>query len=139
MSEENKAIVRRLFDRLWQNQDLSIIDEYIAADYVDHNALPGLPPGRDGFKAVSNMLASAFTDPEVTIEDQIAEGDVVVSRWSSTSTNSGEFMGVPATGKQVSIKGIDIARIKGGQVVESWSQADMMGLMQQLGAVPGPE
>jgi predicted ester cyclase len=139
MSEENKAIVRVIFDRLWNNQDLSVIDEYVAADYVDHNALPGFPPGRDGFRAVSNMLASAFTDPEVTIEDQITEGNVVVSRWSSTSTNSGEFMGVPATGKRVSIQGIDISRIEGGLVVESWSQADMMGLMQQLGAVPGPK
>ncbi len=139
MSEENKAIVRVIFDRLWNKQDLSVIDEYVAADYVDHNTLPGIPPGRDGFRAVSNMLASAFTDPEVTIEDQITEGNVVVSRWSSTSTNSGEFMGVPATGKRVSIQGIDISRIEGGLVVESWSQADMMGLMQQLGAVPGPE
>jgi predicted ester cyclase len=85
------------------------------------------------------MLASAFSDNEVTVDDQIAEGDKVVTRWSSKGTHSGEFFGIPATGKRVAGKGIGISRIVDGKIVEEWGESDMLGMMQQLGVIPPPE
>jgi steroid delta-isomerase-like uncharacterized protein len=139
MSEENKALVRRVMNELWQDGDLSAVDRYYSADFVDHYALPGLPQGRDGLRAFASMLDQAFADADVEVESQVAEGALVTTRWFSTSTHVGDFMGVPATGKQVSINGIGIARISDGKITDTWGLGDMMGLMQQLGAIPGPE
>jgi len=138
MSEENKALFRRFVEEVWQDGNVDAIDKYYAAHYVDHNAPPGMPPGREGVKAFAAMLASAFSDAVVTVEDQIAEGDRVVTRWSAKNTHTGEFLGIPATGKQVTVTGITLGRIAGGKLVEEWSQSDMMGLMGQLGVVPPP-
>jgi steroid delta-isomerase-like uncharacterized protein len=137
-AEENKALVRRIYEELWQEGNLEAIDKYYAADVVSHGAPPGLPPGREGFKVYASMLTSAFSDSDVTIEDQIAEGDRVVTRWSSKGIHTGEFLGVPATGKQVTVRGIGIERIADGQVAEDWGEFDAMGLMQQLGVLPPP-
>ena len=139
MSEENKTVVRRVIEEVWQNGNLDAVDEYFAANYIDHNDLPGVPEGREGIKAFAAVFNSAFSDGNITVEDQVAEEDMVVTRWSATSINSGDFMGVPATGKRVTITGIDCHRIAGGQIMEGWGQADMMGLMQQIGAIPVPE
>ena len=136
MSEENKALDRRIYEEVWGALNLDNLEKYIAADYVDHNELPGLPPGREGVKAMVNMFASAYSDMNLVIEDQIAEGDKVVTRWSSTATHTGELFGVPATGKQIKVTGITISRFEGGKVVESWGEYDSMGTMQQLGVVP---
>jgi steroid delta-isomerase-like uncharacterized protein len=136
MSQENKALARRIFKELWQEQNADAIDKYYAADVVNHSAPPELPSGREGLKAYAGMLASAFSDRDSRIEDLVAEGDRVVTRWSTKSKHSGEFLGVPATGKQVAISGINIDRIAGGMVVETWGEFDLMGLMQQLGAIP---
>lgn len=138
MSEENKALVRRLNKDLWQDLDVSKVDEYYAADYVSHSQLPGTPPGREGVKAFINMMKSSFSDLNYVTEDLVAEGDKVVSRYTVTSTHTGEFMGIPATGKQVKVTGIFIARVTDGKVVESWTEWDSMGTMQQLGVVPPP-
>jgi steroid delta-isomerase-like uncharacterized protein len=137
MSEENKALDRRIFEAV-SNKNLAALDELMAPDMVDHELPPGLPPGRDGTKAFLGMFISAFPDIKVTIEDQIAEGDKVVTRWTATGTHTGELMGIPATGKQVTMMGIDITRFSGGKNVEHWGQFDQMGMMQQLGVVPPP-
>ena len=134
MSEENKALIRRFYEEVWNDKNLEAIDELVATDSVDHD----LPPGREGAKAFISMYLSAFPDTKMTIEDLLAEGDKVVTRWSATGTHTGELMGIPATGKQVTVTGLDINRYSGGKSVEHWGEFDQMGMMQQLGVVPGP-
>jgi predicted ester cyclase len=84
------------------------------------------------------MFLSAFPDTKMTIEDQLAEGDKVTTRWTATGTHTGELMGIPATGKAVTVTGFDITRYSGGKSVEHWGQFDQMGMMQQLGVIPTP-
>lgn len=138
MSEENKALVRRIMKEVWDNKNLDTLGEFIAADTVNHELPPGFPAGLEGTKAFLGMFLSAFPDTNFTIEDQVAEGDMVVTRWVATGTHKGELMGIPATGKHVTVTGVDIDRISGGKSVEHWGQFDQMGMMQQLGVVPPP-
>jgi steroid delta-isomerase-like uncharacterized protein len=95
--------------------------------------------GRDGVKQYFDSIYEAFPDICFQIEDQIGEGDRVVTRWVAHGTHQGAFLGVPATGREVRLSGIDIDCIAGGKVVECWTNVDELGLMQQLGAVPTPE
>lgn len=139
MSEENKALVRRSFEEVWNDKNLDAIDEIVAADVVNHLAPPGLPEGAEGNKAFVGMYLSAFPDTKMTIEDMLAIGDKVVTRWVATGTHEGELMGIPPTGKHVTVTGIGIDRISGGRIVESWGEFDALGMMQQLGVVPMPE
>lgn len=94
-----------------------------------------MPAGREGFKQFVLMYRSAFPDMHITIEDQIAEGDKVVSRWTARGTHQGELMGIPPTGKQATVTGINIERFANGKFVEEWSNFDALGLLQQLGVV----
>ena len=136
MSEQNKAMVRRLFEEIWSKGDLDAIDQIYAVDAVDHNRPPGLPPGREGAKQFFRMYLAAFPDTRMAIEDQVAEGDRVVTRWTATGTHKGELMGIPPTGKQVRVSGIEIDRLQDGKIIESWSSFDQLGMMQQIGAIP---
>jgi predicted ester cyclase len=121
MSEENKALFRRMFEEALNQGNISLIDELVAPDFVEHEELPpGIPPGREAVK------------------DVIAEGDKVVARSTWSGTHQGEFMGIPATGKRVSFGVIDIMRFADGVVVEHWGQMDNLGMLQQLGVVPAP-
>lgn len=139
MSEENKALSRRFYDEVFSQGNLAAVDEIVAADCVDHNPPgPGFASGAEGIKQVVGMFRAAFPDLSVTVEDQIAEGDRVVNRLSAQGTHQGELMGIPPTGKSVSIGIVDIMRIQGGKVVERWGEADLMGMMQQLGVVSPP-
>ncbi|MDX1522801.1 MAG: ester cyclase [Anaerolineae bacterium] len=138
MSDENKAVVRRFFQEVFDNGNLEAIDQLMAADVVDHELPPGLPPGREGTKAFLGMFLSAFPGMKMTIEDEMADGDKVVTRWTVTGTHTGELMGIPPTNKQVTVAGIDINRVAGGQIAEHWGQFDQMGMMQQLGVIPTP-
>jgi predicted ester cyclase len=137
-TEDNKHLVRRFFEEGWNKQDLALVDALLSADYVDHNLPPGLPPTREGFKQSASMYWRAFPDGRLTIEEQVAEGDTVVTRWSGRATHTGEFMQIAPTGKQVAVDGITINRVTGGKFVESWLQFDRLGLLQQLGVVPAP-
>lgn len=139
MSEENKALARRYNEEVWNNRNLDVIDELMADDMVDHALPPEIPPGPDGAKAFVGMYVNAFPDVKITIDDLVAEGDKVVTRWTATGRHEGELMGIPATGKQVTVTGIDITRYSGGKIVEHWGEFDQMGMMQQLGVVPAPE
>jgi steroid delta-isomerase-like uncharacterized protein len=138
MSEANKALMRRQLEEVFNKHNPGAVDEFFAPDYVNHNAPPGLPGGRDGLKAFAAMYFSAFPDLKVTSDFQLAEGDKVVMRWTATGTHTGELMGIPATGKQIKTTGISIARVAGGKIVEEWNESDQMDLMQQLGVVPAP-
>lgn len=133
---EHKEIVRRISEEAFAEGNLDVIDEYYAEDFVAHNpALPERMEGRDEYKKFIETTRTAFPDLESTTEDLIAEGDEVVERHAATGTHDGEFLGIEPTGKSVEIEGISIIRFEGDQIVEAWEQADMLGLMQQLGVV----
>ena len=135
-TEQNKALVRRIIDEL-NKGNLNIIDEVSAPNVVFH--FPGSPPlDLDGFKGLMGMFWSAFPDLETIIEELIAEGDTVVRRGHFRGTHRGEFQGIPATGKQVTVPMIAIERIVDGKVVEHRASPDIMGMMQQLGVIPAP-
>jgi steroid delta-isomerase-like uncharacterized protein len=135
MSEENKAVVNRFYE-VFDEGDLSIVDEVLASNFVEHNPFPEQPPGPEGMKQVLSMMRAAFPDSEMAVEDVIAEGDRIAVRAEMTGTHRGEFMGLPATGNRVTVTGLSIWRVVDGKIVEHWEQFDAMGMMQQLGAIP---
>lgn len=137
-TEENKALIRRLSDEGWNKGNLNIADELVAANSISHIA--GYPDivGPEGFKQFVGMYLSAFTNMRWTTEDLIAEGDLVVERWSATATHTGNLMGIPPTGKSATVAGINISKIAKGKVVESWGNFDALGMLQQLGVIPAP-
>ena len=136
-TEQNKALVRRLVDEVFNRRNVSVVDELLAPDFIEHEVIPGLPPGREGAKQMFVMLHGAFPDFKGSIDDLIAEGEKVVMRWTWTGTQKGEFMGMPPSGKRMSIGVIDIIRFSGGKAVEHWGISDNLALMQQLGPDSG--
>jgi steroid delta-isomerase-like uncharacterized protein len=140
MSEENKALSRRWAEELFSQGNLDLAGEIFAPDHVNHD--PNVPmeaSGPEGMKRLFGMYKSAFPDGRLTIEDQIAEGDKVVSRWSASGTHQGEMMGIAPSDNRVEMKGITIDRFAEGKIAESWNNYDLLGLMQQIGALPSPE
>ncbi len=134
-TEENKALAKRWIYEVWNKGDLSLIDELIAPDYVLHDPTnPGLR-GRAGIKESIIMYRGAFPDLSFRIEDQIAETDKIVTRYTVQGTHLGSLMGIPATGKQGTLAGIDIYRISDGQIAEEWSSWDTLGLLQRMGLI----
>lgn len=129
--ENNKAIVRRLWEEVWNQNDLAVCDEIFDAEYAEHE------------KSFAPVLRGAFPDLHFAVEDMIAEGDKVVSRYVITGTHLGEFMDIPATGKRVKIKTIWIHRLVGNRIVEGqdWGAWDALGMLRQLGVslVPGSQ
>jgi len=137
--EQDKALVLRFVEEIFNRGNMSVVDEVFAADFVEHEELPaGIPRDREGVIQLTTMLRSAFPDFKATIDDIIAEGNKVVIRMTWRGTQKGEFMGVPPSGKSVAVGVIDIIRIADGQFVEHWGQMDSMGMMQQLGVIPAP-
>jgi steroid delta-isomerase-like uncharacterized protein len=140
--EENKALVRREIEELFNHTgSLDVVEEVYAPDFIGHDpTMPEAINGIEGARQFAAGMRSAFPDLTCTIEDQIAEGDKVVSRWSASGTHhvETEEMG-PATGNRMEITGISIEQISEGKVVESWDNYDAMGMMQQLGFIPSPE
>jgi len=135
--EENKAMARRYVEEV-NKGNLAVVDELFAADCVLHLAGGQEIRGPEGVKQVFTMLFTAFPDYHMTVEDRVAEGDRVVTRFTFTGTHKGDLMGIAATGKQVTGTVISISRFVGGKVVETRQVADMLGLMQQIGAIPTP-
>jgi steroid delta-isomerase-like uncharacterized protein len=135
-SQENKAIARRWSEDLWSKGELAVADEIVAPTYVRHD--PGDPfiaEGPAGVKRLVMGLRAQMPDLHITIEDVIAEGNKVVTRYTGTGTVTGEFMGRAFTGKQIRVSAIQIFRMVDGKIVESWANRDDLGLMQQLGVV----
>ena len=138
-TEQNKALVRQLVEDAINQGNMSVIEEFLIPDFIEHEELPpGIPPGREAPKVLFTMLRSAFPDLKATIEHLIAEGDEVVLHMTWTGTHEGEFMGIPPTGKRISINVIDILGMAEGKLVEHWGVMDSMTMMQQLGVVPAP-
>ena len=131
-----KAMVERVFLKGVNDHDEAVFDELLAADYVNHD-MPAPAPGAEGFKQVIAQFWAAFPDMTVILEETFADGDLVGTRGRFTGTHRGEFMGVPASGQPVDVKYIDLWRVRDGKLAENWVQLDMIGLMQQIGAMPG--
>ena len=133
MSEENKAVIARLYAELSKG-NLDAIDTALADNFIEHEELPpGIPPGREGVTAFFGVIRSAFPDLNMTPDFFIAEGDLVTAFATATGTHRGEFQGIPPTGKSISIKLADYMRVQNGKIVEHWGVMDLAGLMQQLG------
>ena len=137
MSEENKELERRMYEEIYNKKNMAAIERFCATDWVCHPSLPGMAPGLEGMKQSSTLTSKAFPDMHVKLEDILAEGDKVACRWTATATHKGEFMGVPATDRQVTVTGIYIDRIAGGKIVETWNYSDMIEVMQRLGLKSG--
>ncbi len=134
MSEENKALVRRTWEDLFNKGNLATADELISSGFTNH-AAPGSPPGPGSFKQLVMMYRSAFPDVQFSIDDLLADGDKVVIRNTFSGTHHGVFMGIPATGKRISQAQIHIVRVSNGQIAEHWAVRDDLSLMRQLGVV----
>ncbi len=137
MSEENKALARRSWE-IVNEGSLDTLEEVYADNFILHEPDEDVR-GIEGLKQFVSMIFGAFPDLRVTVEDELAEGDKVVSRWTAQGTHQGELTGITPTGNQVDISGITIHRIEDGKIVEEWENWDALGLMQQIGAVPSPE
>ena len=134
--ESNKALVRAYFEAI-DTGDAAIIARFLAPDYVEHaSAFPNLRPGVDGVHDVFRLSNVAFTNFHHVIEEQVAEGDGVVTRVTATGDHVGDYWGVGATGKTVSMEGIAIHRIADHKIAETWEVWDTLGFLQQIGVVP---
>jgi steroid delta-isomerase-like uncharacterized protein len=138
-AEELKAIARRYIEEVWNNGNLVLIDELFTPDYINHSPNVGQMAGPEGLKQLIATFRRAAPDLHLTINDMIAEGDRVVTRWTAQGTHQGELMGVPPTGKQIAVTAIVIDRIVDGRIVEHWAGRDDLGLFQQLGLIPSLE
>jgi len=133
--ETNKAIVQRMIDEVMNQQNMGVIDEVFAADYLMHDpAWPMEVKGPEGFKQWTGMMLEPYFSDSYTSAEMTAEGDKVAVYWSWSGTHTGEFMGIPPTGRHIAITGTSIHRFADGKFVESWASYDMMGMMQQLTA-----
>jgi predicted ester cyclase len=135
-TEENKQLVRRFYEEI-DKGNLDVVDELVAEDYLDHNPppFPGLATGREGVKQAFKIFWEA-TPGHHHIEDQIAEGDRVVTRLTSYGKHEGDLPGAPRTGNDLKMTSITIHRIAGGKLVEKWAEKDVMGFLRQIGVMP---
>ncbi len=135
---DNKALVRRFIQEVQNQHNLAAIDELYSPDFVDHSASPG-QNGIEGTKEFFTMMFAAFPDMHFAILQQVAEGDQVMTHKTFHGTHQGTFLGIPASGKQVSVEVMDILTIRAGKITDHWTVADFLSMLQQIGAVPAPE
>ena len=135
MNETNGRVMQRAFDEVMKCGNVDAIDQLFASDFTGHDTSGGTF-GREEFREGVLAMLSAFSDRQVEIADQVVNGDKVATRWTAIGVHSGEFNGIPATGRHVSMMGICIGRIGGGKIVESWEVTDDAGLLRQLGVLP---
>ena len=136
--EQNKRLVRRLYDEFFFKWNFAVIDDLISPDFIGHEMPPGMPRGPEGIRQFYGRIRAGLPDVQLTVEDLIGEKDKVVVRWRARGTHRGEFLGIPATGKAVSLTGIAIYRISKGMIVERWAEVDLLGLTEQLRATAPP-
>ena len=137
-AEQNRSLSRRFWEEVAGQRNLELANELLVSGSLHHD--PGLPPqmqqSRDAYMQHLPMFYAAFPDFHITVEDMIAEGDRVATRWSFSSVHQGELMGIPGTGKMVGALGTTVQRIADGKIVEGWTIFDVLGILQQLGVVP---
>ena len=138
MSEANKTLVKRFIDEYQTGNDQDVLREIISPQLVNHTPMtPDAPGGVEEVKTIFDMFHAAFDGFAVEVLDQLAEGDKVMTYKVFSGTHTGEFLGIPPTGRKVRFGVMDIVRIADGQFVEHWGMVDQLGLLTQLGAVPG--
>jgi steroid delta-isomerase-like uncharacterized protein len=134
--QRNKTLVRRFVEESWKG-NLDVVDELIAPHYVGHDpANPEPVRGPDGVKSFVVTYRMAFPDMQIAVDEQLAQDDLVATRWTSRGTQTGALMGIEPTGKQVTVTGVTISRLADGQLVEEFHSWDTFGLMQQINAIP---
>jgi len=136
MNANGKTISRRFFEEILSQGDLELIEELFTGDYNAHTPI-GVFEGLEGAKQFVTQLRGAFPDLDVSVEDQVVEGDKVANLWKARGTHRGNFGGIPATGRKMETSGITMFRVADGKVLESWGFADLMSMMKQLGVAPG--
>lgn len=137
-TEQNKSIVRRWVEEGWNKGNLAVIDQLYAPNYVEHGLQPETVNSSEALKQEVGMFLTGVPDLHISIDDLIAEGDKVVWRGVGKGAQTGPFMGIPATGKTISMTAIVIFRLEKSRIVEGWINIDLLGLMQQLGVIPMP-
>jgi len=137
--EENKALVLRIAEDIWNQGNLAAVEDVMASDASYHGPhMPGGSGGRDDWRDAIAMYRGAFPDSHVTFEDLLVSGDRIVGRWRATGTHTGALRGIGPTGKRIAISGITIYRFADGQIEEAWEELDLLGMWQQLGVVRRP-
>ncbi|MFJ1707027.1 ester cyclase [Kitasatospora sp. NPDC088346] len=135
---DNREIVRAFIDALFTEGDLAAVDEYLAEDFLDHDPPVGSDASREGMRTAAALFRGAFPDWHSTPDFLVAENDMVVEHFSATGTQLGEIFGAPATGRTVTLRGINVFRVREGRIVERWGRLDDLGLLRQLGLAQGP-
>jgi steroid delta-isomerase-like uncharacterized protein len=139
-NEQNRAVVRRFIDEVFNQGDLSVAEEILAPDYIHHDpATAEMGSGVDGLEKMIQFYREAFPDYRITLDEQIATEDRVVERWTGRGTHQGTMMGIPATNRTIEASGISIHRLQNGKIAETWTVFDTAGLLRQLGVVPTPQ
>jgi len=138
-TESNKQRAREFIERIWNDHNLEAVDDFVTPDFVQHDPLSGEARGPEGMRRFVSTYLDAFPDLQFTIEDMVAEGDRVVTHWTSRGTHKGALMGIEPTNRSVEVSGITIARMADGQTREAWVVWDALGLLNQLGVVPRPD
>jgi len=141
-TEQNKVTASRWFSDINTQGRLDVADEIFAANHIIHDPHQppgGWPNGPEGMKMIASVFGGGFSDWDITLDDQIAEGDRVATRWIASATHTGSLQGMPPTGKVVRVTGVNVTRFAEGKIAESWFNFDMLTLLQQLGAIPTPE
>ena len=132
--EKNKAFIQAFNEDFWNKHNIAAFENYFTADFIVHFADGDL--NGEQYKGLCQAYFAAFPDLHITTDDLVAEGDKVTKVWTANSTHKGELMGIPATGKQIVVKGIEVFRIADGKIAEIWASMDNLGMMQQLGVIP---
>jgi steroid delta-isomerase-like uncharacterized protein len=135
----NKAIVKRLYEEVFNNQDAHTIDALIAAEITIHDPLMGEMQGIEAFRQFTTIFLSAFPQQHTSVESLIAENDLVAALHTHSGVNTGNFMGVPPTGHAIKVRGLELFRLRDGKIIELWRHDDDAGLMRQLGLLPAGE
>ncbi|MDP9340599.1 MAG: ester cyclase [Actinomycetota bacterium] len=137
--ERNKEDSKRFLEGVFNQHDLSVFDELIADDFTEHEVIPGFSPDKAGSRQWFEAMFQAFPDFRVDVDDMVADGDRVAIRSRFSGTHQGEFMGIPATGRPMSVGAMDIIRVVDRKATDHWGVFDTMGLLMQLGVIPTPE
>lgn len=138
-TEANKAIVARIWEEVYSQGDVSVVDEVMDERYLNHDLLPGEEPGAEGVKQFALSLRGAFPDLRFNVEEMLAKDDLVVTRWLATGTHEGEFLAVPASGRRMAATGMTMHRLENGRIVEGWTNWDALSMLTQIGVLPPPK
>ena len=137
-TKANLEVVSRFIEEFKNKANQEIVDELMSPDFVHHLTDPRLPEGREAIKLLGQSIVAGFPDVHASVQDLLADGDKVIERTQTSATHTGEFNGIPPTGRQVGWTEMHIYRLEGGKIAEMWSEIDLLGLLVQLGAIPGP-